>query len=363
MLIRLSGIVHNSTVGTTPQAQVRSRGEHDFRMEKEVDFDGLRCLTRTPAAWVTPRIYNTSATTPLREFPIIGEPFLEPVGRMTALSGAEARRREAERIAAERVTTEAARAFNDQADGQLTTINQALAGFQRSREELGIAPAEERVRSTDDLVQYSARYDGGSLANPIPAEFRNHVVRGVSLLVNDSLLNAGADDLPIAGREFAIRDIEQFIEGLLVQIPGFVPSEPPSNPLVDEGLMQIRLDDHDPLDVAFLNDETHLTLRMSFQAADGPSVEMRLVTIVYRAEISDEWVILAPSDVRVDSSAPDGDPLAAITDDVIREQFVERLIPLQFRNGSTLALPGAPDVRITVRELTSSDGWLLLSAE
>jgi hypothetical protein len=347
----------------TPQAQVHSRGEHDFRMEKEVDFDGLRCLTRTPAAWVTPRIYNTSATTPLREFPIIGEPFLEPVGRMTAMTGAEARRRDAERIAAERVTTEAARAFNDQADGQLAAINQALAGFQRSREELGIAPAEERIRSTDDLVQYSARYGDGASASPIPAEYRNHVVRGVSLLVNDSLLNAGADDLPIAGREFAIRDVEEFIEGLLLQIPGFVPNDPPANSLVDDGTMQIRLDDSDPLDVAFLDDETHLTLRISFQAADGPSIEMRLVTIVYRAEISDDWVVLAPSDVRVESDGLDADPLTALTDDVIREQFLERLIPLQFRNGSTLALPGAPEVRITVTELSSRDGWLLISAE
>ncbi len=104
MVIRLTGTVHNNTVGITPQAQVFSRGEHDFRLEKEVDFNGLQFLTRTPSAWVSPHICNTGATTPLREFPLIGEPLLEPVARMTAMSAAEQQRRQAELIAAQRVT-------------------------------------------------------------------------------------------------------------------------------------------------------------------------------------------------------------------------------------------------------------------
>jgi hypothetical protein len=363
MLIRLDGTVHNNTVGITPQAQVFSRGEHVFRLEKEVDFDGIRFSTRTPSAWVTPRIVNTTAATPLREVPLIGEPFLEPVARMTALTAAEQRRGEAQRIAAERVTAPAARAFNEQADSQLAVLNQALNQLQRTREQLGIAPEEERVHSTRDLVQYSARYHDSLPALPVPVDYQNKPVTGMTLLVNDSLLNAGAGDLQLGGTEFYVREVEEFIERILVHIPGFIPSDPPANPLIDQDLLTVRLDEVDPINVQFLENETHLTFRVSFIPAQGPVVPSKLVTIVYRASITDEMVILTPADVRVTAAPGVVDPIGAVTEDVIQSQFAQRLVPLQFRNGSTITLPDAPSVKITVTELSSHDGWLMLAAE
>ncbi len=363
MLIRLNGTVHNNTVGITPQARIFSRGEHVFRLEKEVDFDGLRFLTRTPAAWVTPRIVNTSAATPLREFPLIGEPFLEPVARMTALTTADQQRGEAQRIAAQRVTGPAARAFNEQADSQLAVLNQALVELQQARGALGIAPEEERVHSTADLVQYAARYHDTQPELPIPLDYQTQPVTGLTLLVNDSLLNAAADDLELEGTEFYVRELEEFIEGFLVHIPGFVPNDPPANPLIDQDLLTVRLDAVDPVEVRFLENETHLTFRMSFIPTDGPVVPTKLVTIVYRATINKEWVILNPSEVRVSAAPGVNDPIGALTEEVIRTQFTQRLIPLQFHNGSTVTLPDAPEVRITITELSSHDGWLLLTAE
>lgn len=363
MVIRLTGTVHNNTVGITPQAQVFSRGEHDFRLEKEVDFDGLQFLTRSPSAWVTPRICNTGATTPLRDFPLIGEPLLEPVARMTALSAAEQQRRQAELIAAQRVTAPAAREFNEQSDRQLTVLNQFLQQLQQGRSELGIAPEEERVHSTADLVQYSSRYPDTVPQTPIPQDYREKEITGMELLVNDSLLNAAANDLPLAGVEFNVREVEEFIEGFLVNIPGFVPNEPPANPLIDQDLLTVRLDATDPIDIAFLENETHLSLRMSFIPSEGPIVPTKVVTIVYRASITDEWVILTPADVRVTAAPGVSDPIGALTEGFIRQQFTDRLIPLQFRNGSTITLPDAPSVRVTVTELSSHDGWLMLSAE
>jgi hypothetical protein len=148
-----------------------------------------------------------------------------------------------------------------------------------------------------------------------------------------------------------------------VNIPGFVPNEPPANPLIDQDLLTVRLDDVNPVEVRFLENETHLTFRMSFIPAEGPVVPAKLVTIVYRSTISEEWVVLNPSEVRVTAAPGVVDPIGAITEEVIREQFTQRLIPLQFHNGSTFTLPDAPAVKITVTELSSHDGWLMLTAE
>lgn len=363
MQIRLDGTVHNNTVGITPQAQIFSRGEHTFRLEKEVDFNGLVFSTRSPAAWVTPRIINTSAATPLREFPLIGEPFLEPVARMTALTTAEQRRGQAERIAADRVTSAAARAFNEQADSQLAVLNQSLREWQQTRGELDIAPEEERVRSTDDVVQYSARYHDTVPELPVPADYQNKPVTGMTLLVNESLLNAAADDLQLEGSEFYVREVEEFIERLLLHVPGFVPREPPANPLIDQNMLTVRLDAIDPLEVRFLENETHLTFRMSFIPLEGPVVPTKLVTIVYRATINEQWVVLNPSEVRVSAAPGVVDPIGALTEEFIETQISDRLVPLQFHNGSTVTLPDAPEVKITVTELSSHDGWLMLTAE
>jgi hypothetical protein len=149
----LTGTTQNQTIGVTPQAAVRSRGTHEFRVTKQVDFDGLQFSTRSPAAWVTPRLSNEGAATPLTGVPLLG-----PLSNQIALSEAERRRPAAEQVITRRVTDQVAPRFNQEVDQQLSNANVRL------QEQIpyvlglaGLTPADVSFSSTDAHVLFGLR--------------------------------------------------------------------------------------------------------------------------------------------------------------------------------------------------------------
>jgi hypothetical protein len=150
MELQLNGTTVNQTIGVTPQAAVRSRGEHDFRLTKQVDFDGLQFSTRSPAAWVTPRLNNEGAATPLTGVPLLG-----PLSNQIALNQAQQRRPAAEQVIIRRLTDQVAPRFNQEVDQQLSDANVHL---QRHIPWLlgaaGLTPADVSFSSTDAQVLF-----------------------------------------------------------------------------------------------------------------------------------------------------------------------------------------------------------------
>src|SRR5690606_25219138 len=96
--LELTGTTMNSTVGRTPQAAVLSRGNHQLRVTKQVDFDGTQRSTRSPAAWVTPQLTNEAAATPLTGVPVLG-----PIANQIALTEARRRQPLAEQVVTQRL--------------------------------------------------------------------------------------------------------------------------------------------------------------------------------------------------------------------------------------------------------------------
>src|SRR5690606_4783826 len=121
MQLQLTGTTQNQTIGVTPQAAVRSRGAHEFRLTKQVDFDGLTFATRSPAAWVTPRLTNEGAATRRTGVPLLG-----PLSNQIALTEAERRRPAAEQVITRRLTDQGAPRFNQEVDQQLSDANVRL---------------------------------------------------------------------------------------------------------------------------------------------------------------------------------------------------------------------------------------------
>jgi hypothetical protein len=150
MELQLNGTTVNQTIGVTPQAAVRSRGTHDFRLTKQVDFDGLQFSTRSPAAWVTPRLTNEGAATPLTGVPLLG-----PLANQIALNQAQQRRPAAEQVITRRLTDQVAPRFNQEVDQQLSDANVRL---QRHIPTLlglaGLTPADVSFSSTDAHVLF-----------------------------------------------------------------------------------------------------------------------------------------------------------------------------------------------------------------
>lgn len=148
--LQLNGTTVNQTIGVTPQATVRSRGTHDFRLTKQVDFDGLQFSTRSPAAWVTPRLTNEGAATPLTGVPLLG-----PLANQIALNQAQQRRPAAEQVITRRLTDQVAPRFNQEVDQQLSDANVRL---QRHIPTLlglaGLTPADVSFSSTDAHVLF-----------------------------------------------------------------------------------------------------------------------------------------------------------------------------------------------------------------
>jgi hypothetical protein len=148
MELQLNGTTVNQTIGVTPQAAVRSRGTHDFRLTKQVDFDGLQFSTRSPAAWVTPRLNNEGAATPLTGVPLLG-----PLANQIALNEAQRRRPAAEQVITRRLTDQVAPRFNQEVDQQLSDANVHLQRHVPTLLGLaGLTPADVAFSSTDANV-------------------------------------------------------------------------------------------------------------------------------------------------------------------------------------------------------------------
>jgi hypothetical protein len=402
VLLRLVGSISDSTVGVTRPAAVRSDGNHQFHMTKQVDFDGRQFTTRSPAAWVSTQIIYRGASTVVSGVPVLG-----PIGSSIALSQAERRRPVAVQYATRRITEMAAPRFNDEVDKNLSKANHQLAArSQQFFQAIGLSPADQVLTTADDRLCYGLRipspplpsattFSGpvllGTLEEPslemvsadaalsldapafadtieVPVRSAPPTVQGsaATILIHQDFVNHLLDSQPLGGREIPDRQIEQLTDVLREAISrrslgslSFDLGEPSEPEFATVLLSQER-----PLSIRFADGELIVTLQAGFRPQVGGVVPTQRIEIPFRLAADDDQLRLEPGEVSVTAATEDeGGPLVALARPIIQQQVTERLQPMQVPRTIPLSLPDTTPTTLAVRDVMLADGWLAITLD
>jgi len=413
--LRLSGTTCNETVGVTPQAAVRSRGTHQFLMTKQIDFDGSKFTTRSPAAWVTPQLTHEGAATRLTGVPLIG-----PLANRIALSEAERRRPVAEQIITQRVTEGAAPRFNQEVDQQLSDANVHLQEWApRALALAGLTPQSVSFRSTDQAILFSLAVPGAPVLPgtfeqrqrpvlPAPAGEKTPnpekpptaedddgfvVIRQISnraavpgvttprdvlpppafetgkcltVAVHEELLNYAIRRASIGGVEIADRTIDRVLEMLI-----HVLAEKPLDELAFDGLgheepefATLKLVEDEPIAVRFDEGEVRITAVAGFAPLLTPEVPPQRIDIRYELTCAGDHLTLQPGEVTVEVlPGAEGGPMVELARPIIQQQVSQRLLKLDLPTTIPLDLPDLQPLTLKIRDVKIADGWLLIAID
>lgn len=402
VLMRLTGDVHDQTIGVTRPAAVRTEGSHCFEMTKEVNFDGRRFTTRTPAAWVTPRVAVRGATTVVSGVPVIGS-----IGAAIALNEAHRRRPAVEQYALQRVTRTAAPRFNSEVDKKLAAANQRIAAYgPLLSQRLGVTTDRLILKTSNDCVHYAVRIRSGTppdrtdqslpsdVGGPVflnsiedaaaqPERFDpssdNSAVerpfaapapiverRSVTLVLHEDLINEALARAPLGGREVSDRFIdhilrtldrvitERSVNGLSVNPEDFSAAE----------FATIVLAADRPLSVSFDAGRMVVMLRAGFRPAVGGDIPVQQIEIPFQISTHEDSLSLEPAGVTI-SGGPDREDgaLDAVARPVIRQQIQKRLRPIVLKRTIPFHVGELRPATLTVRDVVMADGWLAVGLD
>lgn len=353
MFLHLHGTTMNRTTSRTPQAVIESEGNYRFQLSKQIDFDGHKVGTRSPAAFLETRQRNLSARTLNAGIPVFG-----PLISMVAYYAAEQQRPLAERIAAFRLTQSMAPKFNQGVDEQLAGLNRQLQ-LLRDSAPLGFfidshAPIAE---TTDDRMQVGLGQvaQQASTLPPVP-DFP------LLIVLHQQVLNDLFDQLSLGGKEFSDVVLDRVLERLRKESFSLEAQEPPDDfqPADPPSFAMVRFVGPRPLRVDISDGKLRLTAVVGFRPVLGPEIPPQRIVLALSPKLDGEQCEIELQLVDVAPADPVAHPnLGELTAALLRQQIEQRLVP--FRIPRNLSFPGATGRRgMRLAHLLARDGWLVL---
>ncbi len=391
-VLRLTGKVSEQTVGVTQQASVQSEGAHQFQMEKQIDFDGTTFTTRSPAAWVVPRISYRGANTFVGGVPLVAD-----IARSIALTEAERRRPQAEQIASQMLTRQAAPRFNDEVDRKLADANRNLARFSPTLFQwIDLTPDRQSLSTSGDRLFYQLALPpppavlGRRLTHEVEEVAFEHLQaplllpsdeepfassspppsmqdgEAITIALHEDLVNHVLASLPLGGREIPDKLIDRLIEVLLqtIESRSFDPKSQDLNDGSEAEFATILLAEERPVSIRFDDGQAIVTVLAGFRPLLTPELPTQRLEIPYGLTQADGQLTLEPGDVTVSATLPeDRGPLTDLARPLIRQQVEQRLQPISLPSSVDLNLPDITPTTLTVGQVVLDDGWLIITLD
>ncbi len=343
----LDGETCTRTTAVTPQVAIDTRGRQRFDLQKSVEFDGRRFMTRTPATTLDACQQNVRARTGASGIPVVNS-----IAETIALNQANLREPLARQETARRVTSRVVPPFNEAIDQRLGAANDWLAQLADRLPNLHDFLTSGRWSTTDQSISGQLAGLAGVSTSPPPAR------GGASLRIHESIAAAAASATQLQGREITIEELRRWIEVFDADLSGETPSAAPAlPPLTAPGDASLRLADSDPILTEFQNGEIRVTLRASIRAGDLVELPIHRIVIGYSVQASGPAIELQPLPVTVSAETAELIVGAAV-EKVIQSQIESRLEPITISPDAIPALENGARPRIS--EIVSQNGWLMV---
>ena len=340
--IRLLGFTSSDTIGLTKMAVVGVCGQHRFLATKPVLFDGARLLTGRADAVVDPHNFTRGVRSPATGFPLLG-----PLVDQIVYSRAEARRPEAEAIAAERLKQRVLPEFDRNIDAELGRANAKLKSWIRPQlAKLKLNPDSMLFTSTDQHLVMNVRFGIARPDTRSPAA----ASPGTTVLIHESLLNelinrAGAGGMLVSDRRLA---------KLLARVQGggdpSLRPEESANPS-----LTFRLAQREPIRVSLVRGALRIDLNASVTSTAGDRLPQSVIKFVVESELTDEAVVFRTSSVQVDVPPGAGHEATAET---VRRRLISMLQPVRLSRSRRLPEINGRRLSVRLSEVEANAGWL-----
>lgn len=320
--LRAQGNVTSDTIGLTPQARVRSAGQHTFDLAKSVYFDGRRFLTKKAYGQLQARQVPQNVVSVASSIPLIGR-------LSDRIAWSEVRRRQplSDDIVVRQIADDVLPAFDQKADTALVTLNQRMDQMKNSL--LDFFLEEPTWKSTTSATELQLHVEGLSHeAKPtvLSPDLQNS--EQAAILIRDDTVNAAISKLPLEGYELSDNDLQNLVvqlktetdrRTLMLRLREQLTTAA-SSPL----LFSIQLSKQQPVGIRFQDAHAFLSLRFRIKPTLGTASLMQQATFKLGAESTQrgEWALVIQG---VDVSPADENELPDTWTGLIQTQLTQML--------------------------------------
>ena len=359
--LRLNGNINSNTQGVTPQATVYTIGNHTFNARKEINFDGQTFSTMPATIAVSPRNTTTGISTQMSGIPIIGR-----IAQRIATDQVEAKRGEAESIAAGRVQDNVLPRFNQDVDRsfaeQSDKLNREVFSGLRATK---LFPDTYNYQSTDQLMTMNARVmSPHQIGGDLP-DSRLMSVTGATALVHETALNNAIDQMDLAGQTVTEAELKAKIEAFLTKAlnrPYKFQAETPVEATDEDekALNGIIFAAVDPIRIRVTNDELTIVIRAGFKQEGKEDIPTREITVPISLEAAGNQILAKRGNVIV--AAAEGQGGGVAINAVVRKK-IQSVLPDRAVDSKIEIKTPEKIVISHVTKIKLVDGWLVINID
>ena len=359
--LRLNGNINSNTQGVTPQATVYTIGNHTFNARKEINFDGQTFSTMPATIAVSPRNTTTGISTQMSGIPIIGR-----IAQQIASEQVEAKRGEAESIAASRVQDNVLPRFNQDVDRSFAEQGDKLnrevfSGLRATK----LFPDTYNYQSTDQLMTMNARVmSPHQIGGDLP-DSRRMSVTGATALVHETALNNAIDQMDLAGQTVTEAELKAKIEAFLTKAlnrPYKFQAEAPvaATDEDEKALNGIIFAAVDPIRIRVTNDELIIVIRAGFKQEGKEDIPTREITVPISLEAAGNQILAKRANVIV--AAAEGQGGGVAINAVVRKK-IQSVLPDRAVDSKIEIKTPEKIVIAHVTKIKLVDGWLVINID
>ena len=359
--LRLNGNINSNTQGVTPQATVYTIGNHTFNARKEINFDGQTFSTMPATIAVSPRNTTTGISTQMSGIPIIGR-----IAQQIASEQVEAKRGEAESIAASRVQDNVLPRFNQDVDRSFAEQGDKLnrevfSGLRATK----LFPDTYNYQSTDQLMTMNARVmSPHQIGGDLP-DSRLMSVTGATALVHETALNNAIDQMDLAGQTVTEAELKAKIEAFLTKAlnrPYKFQAEAPvaATDEDEKALNGIIFAAVDPIRIRVTNDELIIVIRAGFKQEGKEDIPTREITVPISLEAAGNQILAKRANVIV--AAAEGQGGGVAINAVVRKK-IQSVLPDRAVDSKIEIKTPEKIVIAHVTKIKLVDGWLVINID
>jgi hypothetical protein len=359
--LRLNGNINSNTQGVTPQATVYTVGNHTFNARKEINFDGQTFSTMPATIAVSPHNTTTGISTQMSGIPIIGR-----IAQRIATDQVEAKRGEAESIAAGRVQDNVLPRFNQDVDRSFAEQGDKLnrevfSGLRATK----LFPDTYNYQSTDQLMTMNARVmSPHQIGGDLP-DSRLMSVTGATALVHETALNNAIDQMDLAGQTVTEAELKAKLEAFLTKAlnrPYKFQAEAPVEATDEEekALNGIIFAAVDPIRIRVTNDELTIVIRAGFKQEGKEDIPTREITVPISLEAAGNQILAKRGNVIV--AAAEGQGGGVAINAVVRKK-IQSVLPDRAVDSKIELKTPEKIVIAHVTKIKLVDGWLVINID
>ncbi|QDU41148.1 hypothetical protein Mal4_55130 [Maioricimonas rarisocia] len=361
--ITLSGTVNSNATGTTDQARVHIVGNHYFRANKEVRFDGKEFYTYPAHVGVNANNRAVGATTKFSGVPLLGH-----IADNIAYKEANKRMPQANSAAAGKIYSQVKRQLDSEVDGQFDDAAMKLeSDFYGPLRENGLYPDAVHLSSGSDYVLARGRImSPAELGGQLPAPHAAPPHRGLLLEIHETMLNNAADRMDFAGKTMTEEEVRARLQEKMQAIFGRELDLPePAPPAEGEDPQNATLvfDEIDPVRFDVSGDTVTIIIRAGLDREGRDDIPTQIITVPLLFSVEGDQIVMDRGNVGVRPvERPSSVAEQVARANVMRSNIQRALVSRTFDSTLDLEIEGK-QLKLYVREIAANDGWLTIGAQ